>query len=1017
MAVNQVEQTALFDFMVVRSAEEVAAADMRRRYVQDWGQYAPRLVTTAGTGPGGLVTVSPIAKVVAEEITQWAGEPGDPAALRKLRGRIVAEAAQLGMVERRGIVPGGGLGTTLLLGELEAGAALYEPDSRTHFLLPDRLSRLLPAELFTALAEASRLLRQHADTTFDAPRLREKLAEALGNPIDAFVYGPAHGGPPWMVAHRIAFDALYLLYIARRWTAVNLEPMIALLRALHALQALATDVLVAGHLRKPHPPGWAERWAQVLYRWPELRLWTGDRLPAGFPLIASRTDLAGFLAARPVVHPLFAQLFWYGRPFNDVRPIGVGDLKVVRQWLTAYLPGEISHIHNVMRGERRGRNHRRLEKTEDVFSVTDTRAEDTTHDHQSTERFEVKTEAEAVLRTSLSINATANSSLSYGNSITPMQVTASVGLGFAYSRASEDHQKTAQNFARDVVDKAVSRVESRTATTRSTTKLFETEEINDQSFENREGKVHLSGIYRWVDKQYCAQLFNYGKRLMFEFLVPEPAAFWVASRMRAYEAELDVPQPPPPPKYKKVDVKLTAAEINENCFAELQKKYDFGTRQFPPRTKTVTVFNRTSGKASFEAENSGIETRWETVPYAATIPGGKGYKIVGTQVAGFIDWYAVGTEPVKQQNMMVAIFNGSNGMPIFEDSSQSRSNLWPGAVRTAPTPIPLTQDDVNLGLGLQDAKTYHLTFDVVLEIGTALSEWQDETLRIVIDAERRQVEANNQELKLMYDAAFATYRNRIGEVDAFRVAEVLQGGAEATNRAVIDEEIKKHCLTLLTKEFDADPKDDMLGKVSATRRRTISASTTRFKIVENLEGEHPSASAGFSRTDAGFTYPMIDIDKARAKGSVVQFLEQAFEWERLSYVFYPYFWAHSSRWVELANRADLTDSTFTSFLRAGYARVLLAVTPGYDDAALHYLATREPWAGGVSPVIGDPLFIPLYEEVREQTDDRLGGVPEGDSWTFRVPTTLVYLHGSSTPLPDLKAEREARPAADPDDNS
>ena len=45
--------------------------------------------------------------------------------------------------------------------------------------------------------------------------------------------------------------------------------------------------------------------------------------------------------------------------FNAVKPIGVGDLKVVKQWLTAYRPGEISHIHNVMDGETRSRAHRR----------------------------------------------------------------------------------------------------------------------------------------------------------------------------------------------------------------------------------------------------------------------------------------------------------------------------------------------------------------------------------------------------------------------------------------------------------------------------------------------------------------------------------------------------------------------------------------------------------------------------------------------------------------------------------
>jgi hypothetical protein len=78
------------------------------------------------------------------------------------------------------------------------------------------------------------------------------------------------------------------------------------------------------------------------------------------------------------------------------------------------------------------------------------------------------------------------------------------------------------------------------------------------------------------------------------------------------------------------------------------------------------------------------------------------------------------------------------------------------------------------------------------------------------------------------------------------------------------------------------------------------------------------------------------------------------------------------------------------------------------------LATWEPWAGGMSPVISDLLGIPLYEEVRQQTDNRLGGVPAGEPWEFTVPTSLVYLYGSETPLPDLVAEREARQEGDGD---
>ncbi len=48
-------------------------------------------------------------------------------------------------------------------------------------------------------------------------------------------------------------------------------------------------------------------------------------------------------------------------------------------------------------------------------------------------------------------------------------------------------------------------------------------EENIHEFDNRDGKEHISGVYRWVDKKMKNQIYNYGKRMMFEFIIPEPA--------------------------------------------------------------------------------------------------------------------------------------------------------------------------------------------------------------------------------------------------------------------------------------------------------------------------------------------------------------------------------------------------------------------------------------------------------------------------------------------------------------
>ena len=59
-------------------------------------------------------------------------------------------------------------------------------------------------------------------------------------------------------------------------------------------------------------------------------------------------------------------------------------------------------------------------------------------------------------------------------------------------------------------------------TRRSRTDVTEVEVINEHEFDNKGGSGHVNGIYRWVDKFYEAQIVNYGKRTMLEFIIPDP---------------------------------------------------------------------------------------------------------------------------------------------------------------------------------------------------------------------------------------------------------------------------------------------------------------------------------------------------------------------------------------------------------------------------------------------------------------------------------------------------------------
>ncbi len=767
-------------------------------------------------------------------------------------------------------------------------------------------------------------------------------------------------------AKRELFDTLYQLYILRRLVSVNLEYIIEGLRALHVLEAFASDDTA----------------------------------------IVDFEDLNGYLSATPVIHPIFARLHRFRLPFNTVRPIGIGDLKVVKQWLCGYKAGDFAHVENVLEGEKKIRVHRRLEKTEELFAFSSEKQEETQRDTQSTDRFELKREAESVIKQDLAVNANAAVTYTYGGGM----IVANVAAGMAYTRSQTDENKSADNFSREVLDKAVKRIQSRASEQRSTTKLFETEETNTHSFDNPAGNGHISGIYRWLDKEYRAQLFNYGKRLMFEFIVPEPAAFFVEARLRAYEGQLDIPTLPELAGPQSPDLKFTASDINQDKFNELRRRYDLSDLSYPLDKKTVTFKDVTTGQA-FMSGGTAVAKIWQPKSFTCDL-GAKGFKIVSLEVEGTLQFSSKGSDgktenqPLRNllaikldgRQLFFANYDGDNFHSFHAPNDEPLDKLLH---QFAPA-FQIHQDKVDLVISTQNAQHFELEVSANLVLSDeALAEWREKVYERVYKAEQARLDALDREALQVYQAKMATYNNRIAEIRTTAINELLQGQSDAFNRQLIARELKRLCLATLTRDFDSSTAEDVTTNLEAMGERQVTFGYRQLKVTELPAETNKKASidASFTMLDKSIGYPAPDLKVAALKARYIQFLEQAFEWQQMAYLFYPYFWATPPKWIDLMSRGDAADSNMSAFLQAGSCKVLLAVTPAYDEAVMHYLATGEPWEGGPAPVIGDPLYLPLYEEIRRQQDDLDGAVPEGQHWNFTVPTSLVYLENSSTPLP------------------
>ena len=139
--------------------------------------------------------------------------------------------------------------------------------------------------------------------------------------------------------------------------------------------------------------------------------------------------------------------------------------------------------------------------------------------------------------------------------------------------------------------------------------------------------------------------------------------------------------------------------------------------------------------------------------------------------------------------------------------------------------------------------------------------------------------------------------------------------------------------------------------------------------------------------------PNIDLLKACINGSWIRFFENAFEWNNLMYVLYPYFWGRKARWISALHFTD-PDPDFAAFLKAGAARVQVPVRPGFERAVAYFCQFGVVWEGNDPPLLDDDLYVPVVDEIAENLGKLDAGVPypeDSGPWEVRIPTSLVLV--------------------------
>ena len=255
---------------------------------------------------------------------------------------------------------------------------------------------------------------------------------------------------------------------------------------------------------------------------------------------------------------------------------------------------------------------------------------------------------------------------------------------------------------------------------------------------------------------------------------------------------------------------------------------------------------------------------------------------------------------------------------------------------------------------------------------TTVQAWQLATYEAVLTA---------------YQRALANYNEQVAAAQVQARDKTLSGATRKSSENKEATELKKASLRMLTDEY----------------ARTRVGGNWRFNELFNA-----------MKPTGAFGYPEFDVNEALVEGQIIQFFEQAFEWNNLTYRFYPYFWGRKENWRTSA-LIDDTDPQFADFLRAGAARVVIPVHPAYVEAMLHYLPhPSEVWNGDLPPTVDDPLLHLHRRRDPSRHRSRYRGRSATSLRRSRIPVRRERLGGGGSPPSLVFPDPDWNPAGAPE---
>jgi hypothetical protein len=666
--------------------------------------------------------------------------------------------------------------------------------------------------------------------------------------------------------------------------------------------------------------------------------------------------------------------------FRRAQPIlarqpGVTDLSVVRDEWNRYIPGELANVVNVLPGETLATSSRHSEKTVHTESATTQRTTTQTTENSQTTTQNLSSTTTDDVSTNIGVQGQVETSGQYG----PTTIKTTLGAQIQISKSSAT--TTALTRSMETVARAVKTVSETITQSQTTRTTIKDASSQKHSVQNNTADV-VVGMYRWLLEVHRVQLVNYPNRFVVEFEIPEPGAWLRYALQNQPDAPWDTPDPGlfalnkndprlDPSDLRNADrnpVPLQPTDLTPSVAAGLAARWRVQGITSPPPSTITLAFSYKSKDGfndnTMQVPEGYVANAWflNVTGVAANDPGGH-----DAQLRVSVGGYGV-TCSVSQAGE-VDLFSSDGNTPNLLQKHVGNNTFTPDGRPPVTFPVgDITTGSIPVSFNNNGFLNADSTLNVVIQCGQLepdvnnndngkpYRDWQLDTFNLIVAAYQNLVDAHNQE------------RNRRLQTKS----TPLVVGPSELNKARAAAELKRLAI------------QNLLGlRSSGYDLLTIGPVGPNGPIPDVQQDE-----------------PVLNMSNPNTILStpVVQFFEQAFEWENIVYVCYPYFWGGKKRWVQNATTAT-TDAIFDQFLNAGSARLVVPARPGFEHLVNFYLYTSSIWSGQSPPGPNEPGYLSIADEIQTIQVGAADGTPIYPPWEIVLPTTLLWAGTDPKTLP------------------